>query len=447
MIKSISRGITALLLCCSVFAAIAQNKDIDKGKEILAKAMQQTDAAKRQELVNKAIESFQKGGMKQEMFALVGDAFLEKKDYTNASNNYSRCAKPEKKEGMKKIAEAYTEDAFTGEDAKNEAKNLKKAMDYYAKAEATKEGARAIGDKFYEKGFDFYTKALDYYLIGDAKVKIEQIAQEYFGKGGDNEAKAAEIYLKMKSADGYKKAGDIYYNRHEFGKAIEAYIAGANEEGIQKYADYLYAENRAEEADNLIMRLGDALSDKKDDDALEKLAAKIMNKGSYLLASKLYDKAGNMNLGDKCRAYDALVNFRLEEAKGLFANVNDAAASKMITDNEKALNPLRDIAENMDDLKKNAPYVTLNIDSLTGKSTPSASDQKMQEDYYKSIKEQIFKNITDIAANYAKINNESLKTFIRQRFLKYGAVRNILDKDTFIVKKLKQDVKVKDIIL
>lgn len=426
--------------------AFAQNKDIDKGKEYLKKAMEQTDAAKRQDLINKATESFTKGGMKREMYALVGDAFLEKKDYTNASSNYARCDKPEKKEGMKKIAEAYVEDAFTGEE-KNQAKNLKKAMDFYAKGDATKEGARAIGDRFYEQGMESYGKALDYYITGEATVKIEAIAKEYFDKGGDNETKAAEVYLKMKTKEGYKKGGDIYYNRKEFQKAIDAYLAGGVSDGIQKYADYLYSENRYEEADNLILKLADALSDQKNDDGLEALAKSVMDKGSFALAAKIYDKAGNMNMGDKCRAYDALIGFRLEEAKGLFTNIGDNASSKMITDNEKALSPLKDVADNMEDLMKNAPFVTLIVDSVTGKSYPSPSDQKMQEDYYKSIKDQIIKNVYDISANFAKLTNPELKRYVKTRFLKYGAVRNILDKETLAVKKQKQDIKVKDIVL
>src|SRR3982750_4820441 len=130
----------ALMLACCVQLK-AQNKDIDKGKETLKKAMEQKDAAKRNEMVQKATESFQKGGMKREMYALIGDAFLDKKDYVNAQSNYSRCDKPEKKEGMKKLAEAYVEEAFSG-DEKNEAKALRKAMDFYTKAEAAKEGAR-----------------------------------------------------------------------------------------------------------------------------------------------------------------------------------------------------------------------------------------------------------------------------------------------------------------
>jgi hypothetical protein len=347
---------------------------------------------------------------------------------------------------LKKVAEAYVEQAFN-EDDKAQTKSLNKAMQLFGKADASKEGARMIGDRFYEKGMSSYPKALDYYVIGEGAVKIEQIGKEYFDKGGDNEIKAAETYLRLKTPEGAKKAGDIYYNRNEFQKAIEAYLSQGVEEGIQKYADYLYAENRSEEADNLIVRLGDAYSEQKNDDAVEKLAARTMNKGSYALAAKLYDKAGNVTMGDKCRAYDALIGFRLEEAKSLFATSNDVALVKMIETNEKALSPLSDLAENMEDLMKNAPFVNLITDSVTGKSVPSSSDQKMQEDYYKSIREQVIKNVNDIASNYAKLADPNLKKFVRQRFLKYGAVRNILDKETFIAKKQKADIKVKDIVL
>jgi hypothetical protein len=424
----------------------AQNKDIDKGKETLVKAMEQKDAAKRNEMVQKATESFQKGGMKREMYALIGDAFLDKKDYVNAQSNYSRCDKPEKKEGMKKLAEAYVEEAFSG-DEKNEAKALRKAMDFYTKAEAAKEGARVIGDRFYEKGPASYNKALDYYVLGGADVKVEQIAKQYADKGGDDEVKAAETYLKLKTPEAAKKAGDIYYARNEFQKAIDAYLSGGVEEGITKYADYLYSEHRNEDADNLIMRLGDTYAEKKNDDANEKLAASVMNKGSYLLASKLYDKAGNVSMGDKARAYDALANFRLEEASGLFTQSNDAAMAKLIADNQKVLTPLQDLAETLEALMKNAPNISVVIDSVTGKAIQSVSDQKMQEDYYKSVREQIIKNVNDLSVNFAKLSDPTLKKFVKQRFSKYGAVRNILDKDTFAIKKQKQDIKVKDVIL
>ena len=447
-----SKKILSSVVCICMMLATsvqlnAQNKDIDKGKEALTKAMGQADAAKRQDLITKAKESMQKGGMKpQEISALVGDAYLDKGDLVNATNAYNSSTKEAKKEGLKRVAEAYVEQAF-GEDDKGQNKSLAKAMTLFGKADAAKEGARMIGDRFYEKGVASYPKALDYYVIGDGAVKIEQIAKEYFDKGGDDEGKAAETYMKLKSKEGAQKAGDIYYNRGEFQKAIDSYLSGGVAEGIQKYADYLYNDNRAEEADNLIMRLGEVYFLNKNDEGTEKLAAETMGKGSYLLASKLYDKAGNISLGDKCRAYDALVGFRLEEAKSLFNANADAASAKMITDNEKALNPLKDLADNMEDLMKNAPFVTLLIDSVSGKSFPSPSDQKMREDYYKSIRDQIIKNVNDISTNYQKLADANLKKFARQRFLKYGAVRNILDKDTFLVKKQKADIKVKDVVL
>ena len=121
-------ALVGMLGGCMWVSSYAQNKDIDKGNEALKKAMEQKDPAKRSEGVTKAIESYTKGGMKKEMYMLIGDAYLGVKDYTNANSNYSRLDKEQKKEGMKKMAEAYLEDSFADEDAKTQAKNLKKAM-------------------------------------------------------------------------------------------------------------------------------------------------------------------------------------------------------------------------------------------------------------------------------------------------------------------------------
>src|SRR5438309_1583466 len=88
----------ALMIMLGFTLQLSAQKDIDKGKETLKKAMEQKDQAKRNELVQKAVESFQKGKMGREMYALIGDAYLEQKDFTNAASNYSRCDKPEKKE-------------------------------------------------------------------------------------------------------------------------------------------------------------------------------------------------------------------------------------------------------------------------------------------------------------------------------------------------------------
>ncbi len=438
---------TVMALLLFIFQVGAQNKDIDKGKETLTKAMEQKDAAKRQEMIGKAREAFQKGGMKpQEMAVLFGDAYLEKGDLVSAANSYNTASKEEKKEGLKKVADAYVESAFNG-DEKGMTKALNKATDFYKKADAAKEGARGIGDKFYEKGPESYSKALDYYIAGDAEVKIEQIAKELFNKGGENEDKAAEVYLKVKTPTAYQKAGDIYFNKKEYQKAIDAYQAGNDIDGLKKYADYLYSQNRNEEADNLYVKVAEIMSTKKDDSALEKLANECEKKGSYNLASRIYDKAGNSNLADKCRALDKLIAFDMDSAKMFFNIVSDATMAKAIDDNAKLLSPLKDLAENFDDIMKGAPSVNMITDSVTGASTPSPSDQKMVEDYYKSVRDQIIKNVYAVSAGMIKLTNPEVKKYARIRFLRYNAVRKILDTESFAIKKQKQDIKAQDVVL
>lgn len=451
----ITRNILTLsmVMLLIIGKASAQNKEVDKGKAALAKAMEQKDASKRQELINNAREDFQKGGLKpQEVAVILGDTYLDKGDLVNAANSYSTASKEDKKAGFKKVADAYVETAFTGDDKDEKAekvadKAINKAMSYYKKADALEEGARNIGDKYYGKGMDSYGKALDYYIIGGASVKLEAIAKEYFDKGGDNEDKAAEVYLKMKTPEGDLKAGDIYFNRKEYAKAIEAYQAGNNADGIKKYADYLYSQHKNDDADNWYVKIAEIYAKAKDDAALEKLANESQKKGSYGLAARIYDKAGNANLSDRSNGYAELIEFNLDSAKIYFNNVNDAATVKAIDDNIKVLNTLKDVADNFDEVMKAAPFVSVIVDSVTGQSSPSANDQKTQEEYYKSVRDQIIKNVFDVSTNMAKLKNEDLKKYVRIRFLRYGAIRKILNNDTFAIAKQKADIKVKDVVL
>ena len=315
-------SIVMLLIICT---ASAQNKEVDKGKAALAKAMEQKDASKRQELINSAREDFQKGGLKtQEVAIILGDTYLDKGDLVNAANSYSTASKEDKKAGFKKVADAYVETAFNG-DEKAENKAINKAMDYYKKSDALKEGARNIGDKYYGKGIDGYNKAIDFYILGGADVKLESIAKEYFDKGGESEDKAAEVYLRMKTPEGDTKAGDIYFNRKEYAKAIDAYEKGNSADGIKKYADYLYSQNKNDDADNYYVKVAAIYATSKDDGALEKLATESQKKGSYGLAARIYDKAGNSTLSDKSNGYAELINFNLDSATIFFNNVHDAA--------------------------------------------------------------------------------------------------------------------------
>jgi len=427
--------------------ASAQNKDVDKGKAALAKALDQKDLSKRQQMINDARADFQKGGLKpQEVGVILGDAYLDKGDLVNAANSYSTASKEDKKEGFKKVADAYVETAFTG-DAKAETKAINKAMDYYKKADALKEGARNIGDKYYAKGEDGYSKALDFYIIGGADVKLEEIAKEYFGKGGTGEDKAAEVYTRMKTPEGYQKAGDIYFNRKEYAKAVEAYEAGNNAEGIKKYADYLYSQNRNDEADNLYLKIAALYATGKDDAGLEKLAQQCQAKGSYGLAARIYDKAGNTNMSDKSNGYASLIELNLDSARIYFTNVSENDMLKAMTDNAKGLNAIKDVADNLDVLQRGAPSVNPIVDTVTGITSLSAKDEKDQDEYYKSIHDQVIKNVFDLSAAFGKITNPDLKKYLRFRFLRYKAVRNILDTQTMAIRKQKSEIKVKDVEL
>lgn len=165
------------------------------------------------------------------------------------------------------------------------------------------------------------------------------------------------------------------------------------------------------------------------------------------MATKIFEKAGNSSMADKSRAYDALLNFRLSEAKDLFTQTGDEAHAKMIESNLAVLTSLADLYDNFGQIKSGAPNINFITDSVTGVQTPSASDEALREDYYKSVKDQIVKNVNAVSTNYAKLTDPTLKQSVRMSFVKFGAIRSILDKDTLAVKKQKQDIRSRDLVL
>ena len=153
-------------------------------------------------------------------------------------------------------------------------------------------------------------------------------------------------------------------------------------------------------------------------------------------------------MSNKCNGYAALIDFNLDSAKIFFGSTsNDAAMIKAIDDNTKVLNALKDIADNFAELKRSAPSAIPIIDTVTGQSAPSASDQKTLDEYYKSIMSQSIKNVNDVSVNMAKLKSPDLQKYARLGFLRYGAIRNILDNQTFAIKKQKADIRVKDVAL
>lgn len=444
MKHSITKLMLVLFLLVSTLV-FAQNKDVDKGNNLLKKAMEQSDKAKRNELIQNARESWMKGGLKTPDIAVIlGNAYLEIKDYTSAASSFGSASKEERKVGFKKLAYLQLEDAFASTDPKLEVKTLRSAISFFTKADAFKEGARAAGDKYYDRGADSYTKALEYYIQAEASDKIGKIADDYNAKGDD--LKAAETYMLQKNESGYQKAGDIYFSKKNYDKAFEAYYAGNNFAGLKKYADQLASEGKTPEAEQMYGKVADAYINKDNKPAVGKLAEEQIAKSNYGLAATLYDKIGEDVKASKYKAYNKLMAFEFDEAKALLDANGEASLAKAITANQKFLDPLMNVAYNFDEVRKSAPAIGMTTDD-NGNKIPEKADQKAFEDYYKNAKGQITDDCYKLSANITKITDPELKALMKKRFLQYKAVGNILNAETFAIKIQKAQVSFKDAIL
>lgn len=444
MKHSLTKLIAVLLLCFSA-TAFSQNKDIDKGNQTLKKAMEQTDRAKRNELVQKAREQWMAGGLKSPEIAVkLGDAYLEIKDFQSASTSFGSAGKEERKVGFKKLAYLQLEEAFASTDPKMEVKTLRSAISFFTKADAYKEGARAAGDKYYDRGADNYSKALEYYIPAEASDKIAKIADDYLAKG--DEIKAAETYMLQKKEEGYKKAGDIYFSKNDYTKAFDAYYAGNITSGLKKYAEQLMAEGKTTEAEQMFGKVAEAYLKKEDKASVVKMGEEQVAKSNYALAAALYDQAGEDLKGSKYKAYTKLLSFEFEEAITLLEANGEASLAKAITANMKFLSPLSNVGYTLDEMKKSAPPVGTVADD-NGNKVPDKADLKAFEDYYKTAKAQIFDQCNTLSLNISKITDPELKKLMRQKFLQFKAVGNILNAETFAIKIQKSQVSFKDAVL
>jgi hypothetical protein len=420
----------------------AQDKNIAKVDEYIAKAKSASDAAKKAEWYNKAAEVIITNKLGKEQFAKIGDAYLEEGDITNAAKYYTRCDKAEKMEGYIKIGNKMIEQAF--DDPKSEAKIMRKAIDYYTKAGATKEGYEAVGDAYYAKGKDSYLKAAEYYVQAGASAKLEKVAAEFLA---DNKPDmAANVYMKANTPEAYNKAGDLYYKAGEYGDAFIAYEKAGNAEGIKKYADKLYEEGQYSDAEAIYGKVADMYAAKSNVAGLLELAKAAENRGNYAVAATLYEKAGDNDKAGKARAYDRLFAMDFEGAKTEFTNLGNAEMVKAITANMKFLSPLKDAAEYFDEIKKSQPYVSYVVDSITKKKTPVKSEIEAFNSYYKEAMPNIYDNCIIVANNIPKITNAVLKEAMMKKFRQYGAIRNILDAN-FGKKLTKDQITIKDVVL
>ena len=440
-------------LFCTVFLffilfsapVFSQSKDEIKANEVLTKAFQQSDPARKNEMIQKAVDMYMKAGLQKEYMIRVGDAFLERNDLVNAYNWYNRCPlKVEKADAMRKVAEGYVNLAF--EDSKNEAKHIKKGLDIYTKANALKEGNKKVAVKYEEKGMDGYGKALDYYILAGDTGSVKNIAEKYEAAGPDKLAKAAETYERMNNSYGYEKAGDIYWGLKEYETAFSSYNRGNVTDGIRKYADWLLSEGRVLDADLIYNKVIERYYNTGRNNMMRPLAESAMTRGSYTLAKNVYEKLGDVTLQNKAAAYESLSEFQTDDAKIKFGNSGMAVMVKAITSNMNALNSLKDLSVIVDDLVKGKPAVAI-VKNEAGLLVAKIEDLRMEQEYYSNSKDAIVDNVYNVSTLLLKITNPEVRDVVASRFFKLRAFSNILDKRTYKPLKGKDAIKLEDVYL
>ncbi|HXH18911.1 MAG TPA: hypothetical protein VNJ07_07475 [Chitinophagales bacterium] len=431
--------IVVMLLSLAVHA---QSKEEAKVDGYIVKAKETTDPAKKAEYYKKAADLIRSARLDKSQFVKIADSYLEEGDIKNAVLYYGFCDKADKQEGYKKVGNKMIETAF--DDPKNEAKNVRKAIDYFTKGGATAEGYEVAGDAYYNRGKEYYMKAAEYYAMGKVNTKIDRIANEYIA-GGDK-GKAAEVYLKLNTEEGFKKAGDLYYESGDFYNAYTAYDKGGIADGIKKYADRLYQEGQTSDADALYNKVAEMYAEKKNSEALAGMAKMAEEKGNFEMAGNFYEKAGEANKAGKARAFAKLVAFDYEGAKIDFEALGDAEMLKAITSNKKYLDPLKEAADYFDEVKQNEPPVSYTEDTVTHKRTYNAADLESLNSYYNDLAGSIVDNCYIVSANIVKITHPAMKDALMKKFRQYGAIRNVLDAN-FGKKLQKTEVKAKDVML
>lgn len=440
------KKIILLIVCATFFqvAGMAQEKQMNKAADIVNKAVNETDKQKQNELLQKANDIYKEVKMLKEGAKVIGDAFFDKGDLTMAARFYTKCDKEAKKEGYEKVGKAYIDEAF--KDPKTEAKTMKKALDNLSKGIGMGEACRVVGDAYFEKGQDFYTNAQTYYIMGGAMEGVKRIADIYNGNPS-TKIKAAETYALMKNNEGYKIAGDIYYDKHDYGKAFEYYNLAGNVEGFKKYADAMFEQGKLTDANSMYERVADSLKAKEKFDDLRTMASTSVQQGNYILASKLYAKLVDNASAGRYEAYDKLMNMSYFEARDILKKQNITDLPKAIDASTIHLQNLQQYDMIFQDIQRGAPEIRLKEDANTKELIKDPNDIKALEDYYAGAKDGIVDNVFKVSESVMKITHPELKKLMIQKFLRYGAVKRILDNNTFGKKLTKPQVQTKDVYL
>lgn len=435
-----------LTILCSLFMApslMAQDKNVTKAEEYVAKGIATSDAIAKRENLEKAVEYYTKAGMGKELFELIGDALVSAKDYVSAAKYYTRGTTEIKKSGYRKIGDAMVEDAEASSDDKEVGKLIKSALSHYNKSDDPKAGFKAIGDIYYKQGASKYDAALGYYVQGQVNDMIKKIAEEY--KANGNDTLAAQTYERMNNAEGFNAAGKIYEDTEDYSKAYIAYEKAGNMDGLLRYANRLFETGNIDAGVPQYQKIAAIYEQKNDKAGMGKLAESASKYGQYQLASDLYMKINDFKKAEMALVYQDLFSFNLEGAIDHATKAEDDALAAAIKASKASLDIFAKIAADFDLIRQNEPSVTKQYDNNKNLKL-SAEDMQSLKGYYTDYKTKIADQTYLLAANYAKLTHPILKEVMKTKFSSYGAVRTILD-NNMVKKKEKTAVKTEDTFL
>lgn len=408
-------------------------KKMAKANTLIAQAVKEKDRGKQNELLQSALELYREMKMLKEGNIAIGDAFYNQGDLKTASRYYAKGGKENKAETSEKVGKAYLEDAFKESDPKLQKKAFDNAFKSLSKAHGASEANRMIGNEFFDMGMDYYPQALEYYEKAGYNEGILMIGDLYSAKP-ENIEQAANTYIRTKNKEGYKRAGDLYYNKGDLVKAMEFYATGGVIEGYKKFAVELKKADRVKEYNTVVEIITDTLRKQNDMDGVREYAVQAERDNNYALASSLYAKLGDTKLEKQYAAYNHMMGLEVIPAKELFkANGNDDLADD-IDKNIKVLTDLQQSMFVLRELEKNVPKVASKINPHTGELEYDKNDLKLRSQFYGNPANQ--KSISDVvysvSATYAKLKGTAkLNGLVREALLKFKPVKNILDSYDF----------------
>lgn len=414
-------------------APIIDQKKLAKANTLIALAMKEKDKAKQTDKLNEATEIYREMKMLKEGNIAIGDAFYNAGDLKTATRYYAKGGKENKTDLGDKVGKAYLEDAMKETDPKLQKKAFDNAYKALAKAYTPNEANRLIGNEFFDLGIESYPKALDYYEKANYKEGMMLIGDLYSAKP-ENFEQAAQTYARTKDKDGYRKAGNIYYDKGDYVKAMEYYAAGGVIEGYKKFANELKKAGKLTEYNTVCEIIADSLKVQNKPEEIKEIAVLAERENNFSLAASLYKRLGDVDLEKKYTAYAHMMNLDVIPAKEIFQSMGKTDLADDIDKNIKSLTDLQQSMMVLKELKKNAPSVNSKTNPNTGKPEYDKNDLKLREQYYGNPATQ--KSIADVVYSIGKTftaykGNEEVKGLARQALLKFAPVKNILDNYDF----------------